>query len=208
MNYIIIIILSISVAIAFTFLVKFLAFRLRIVDIPNSDRKIHKKPIPLMGGLAIFLAYFLILFFFKKNLLMGDLNFQHWLGFFVGAVFLLIGGLLDDKYNFSPKWQIVWPILAAIAIISGGVGIEKIINPLGGFIFFPFWFSSIIIFLWILGMTYTTKLLDGLDGLASGVSAIGALIIFLFTISSKYYQPDIAIASLIFFWSSIRFFNI
>lgn len=199
MIYLFIIILSLILSIFFTSLVKKIALKFDIVDKPDFNRKIHKTPIPLLGGLAIFLAFFLSLFIFKKYLLVGDLNIYHWLGFFVGAVFLLFGGILDDKYNLAPKWQIIWPILASIAVILGGVNIEKISNPSGGFIFFPFWFSSLFIFLWILGMTYTTKLLDGLDGLASGVSAIGGLIIFLFTISSKYYQPDIAVASLIFF---------
>ncbi len=198
-NIFFIICLSIFISVILTYLVKILALKLEIVDKPDFNRKIHKKPIPLMGGLAVFLSFFILLLIFKKYLLLGDLNYHHWLGFFIGALFLLIGGLLDDRYNLSPKWQIIWPILSAISVVIGGVSIEKISSPLGGFIFFPFWLSSFIIFLWILGMTYTTKLLDGLDGLASGVSAIGALIIFLFTISSKYYQPDIAIASLIFF---------
>lgn len=191
--------ISFSISLLFTFLIKKTAFKLNIVDKPDGDRKIHKKPIPLLGGLAIFFAYFLILFFLKDKLLVGDLNIFHWFGFFIGAVFIVIGGVLDDKYNLPAKWQIVWPILASVAVILGGVNIEKISNPFGGFIYFSTFLSSAIIFLWILGMTYTTKLLDGLDGLASGVSAIGALVIFLFTISDKYYQPDIALASFIFF---------
>lgn len=176
-----------------------MALRFQIVDKPNIERKIHSKPIPLMGGLAIFISFFLVLFIFKEHLVAGDLNYHHWLGFFVGAIFLLIGGILDDKYNLAPIWQLIGPILAIIAVIGGGVRIEEVSHPLGGFIPFSWGLSSLIIFIWLLGMIYTTKLLDGLDGLASGVSAIGALIIFLFTISTKYYQADLALASLAFF---------
>ncbi|HPT08326.1 MAG TPA: epoxyqueuosine reductase QueH [bacterium] len=198
MLYLVIIILSLILSIIFTLIVKKLALKFNIIDQPDFNRKIHTKPIPLMGGLAIFLAFFITLFFFRDYLVIGNLNYNHWLGFFIGALFLLIGGLLDDKYNLPPKLQIIWPILAAVSVIMGGVSIEKISNPLGGFINFSFGLSAIIIFLWLLGITYTTKLLDGLDGLATGVSAIGGLIIFLFTISDKYFQPDIAVASLIF----------
>lgn len=199
MMYFLVIILSLSLSVVFTLAVRKIAQRLNVVDRPDFERKVHTTAIPLMGGLAIFLAFFLSLLFFHRQLLIGDLNLSHWLGFFIGAVFLLIGGLLDDKYNLPPRLQIIWPVLAALAVIAGGVSIEKISHPLGGFLFFPFAISSAIIFLWILGLTYTTKLLDGLDGLATGVSAIGALIIFLFTLSDKYFQPDIGLAALIFF---------
>lgn len=196
--YILALFLALLLSIALVLLVKRLALKFNIVDRPDFSRKIHQKPIPLLGGLAIFLAYFALIFLFLKYLLTGDLNINHWLGFALGALFLVIGGVLDDKYNLAPKWQIIWPILAGLAVILGGVNIEKISGFSGGFVYLPIWLSSLFIFAWILGMTYTTKLLDGLDGLASGVSAIGGLIIFLFTITSKYYQPDIALASLIF----------
>lgn len=199
MGYILAIIFSITISIVFTVLVKKIALKLNILDQPNSERKIHNKAIPLLGGVAIFCAYFLSLLIFKKYLFLGSLNISHWLGFFTGAIFLLVGGVLDDKYNFSPRWQIIWPILASLAVIFGGVSIQKVSGLNGSFLYFPFWLSASFIFIWLLGMTYTTKLLDGLDGLASGVSAIGALIIFLFTITTKYYQPDIAMASLLFF---------
>lgn len=191
--------MGLVLSIVFTVIVKKIALKLNIVDTPDFNRKIHKKPIPLLGGLAVFFAYFITLFLFKDYLLVGDLSLAHWLSFLLGGLFLVIGGVLDDKYNLAPKWQFIWPILASLAIVFGGVNIAKISNPWGGFIFLPFWISSLFIFLWILGMTYTTKLLDGLDGLAGGVSAVGGLIIFLFTITSKYYQPDIALASIILF---------
>ncbi|MDD3711485.1 MAG: epoxyqueuosine reductase QueH [Patescibacteria group bacterium] len=199
MTYFISGLVALLLSVYFTIRVKKLSFRFNIVDKPDFARKIHQKPIPLLGGLAVFLAYFLTIFLFRKHLLVGDLSINHWASFALGALFLLIGGILDDKYNLSPKWQFIWPILASLVVVLGGVSIDKISNPWGSFLFLPFWISSVFIFLWILGMTYTTKLLDGLDGLASGVSAIGALIIFLFTISSKYYQPDIALASIVFF---------
>lgn len=198
MSYILAIAFSVTISLVFTSIIRRVAFKFNILDEPNSARKIHQTAMPLLGGVAIFAAYFLSLFIFKKYLFLGALNVYHWLGFFGGAIFLLIGGVLDDKYNLSSRKQIIWPVLASIAVILGGVSIQKISGLNGELIYFPFWLSSVFIFAWLLGMTYTTKLLDGLDGLASGVSAIGALIIFLFTISTKYYQPDIAMASLLF----------
>ncbi|PKM91072.1 hypothetical protein CVU82_03380 [Candidatus Falkowbacteria bacterium HGW-Falkowbacteria-1] len=199
MLYIKIFIAFFLISVIFTVIIKKIALRFNIVDNPDGDRKIHKKITPLLGGVAIFFSYFLSLFVFRADLLSGNLEPSHWFGFFIGAVFIVVGGFLDDKYNLPAKWQIVWPVLASMAVVLGGVNIEKISNPFGDLIYFSTFLSSAIIFLWLLGMTYTTKLLDGLDGLASGVSAIGALVIFLFTISTKYYQPDIALASFLFF---------
>lgn len=172
-----------------------LAVRLGITDKPD-DRKIHAREVPLLGGLAIFAGFFIILYFVHGHLLTGNLLPRHWLGFFIGGCFLMIGGWLDDKYNLKPIQQIIWPILAIISVIVCGVEIEKITNPFGGY-FYLGAMSAVLIALWLLGMMYTTKLLDGLDGLVAGMTAIGALVIFLFTMSPKYYQPDIGLAALI-----------
>ena len=126
----------------------------------------------------------------------------------------MMGGFLDDKYNLKPGWQFIFPVLASLAVVAGGVEIGKITNPLGGFLYLDQWkipagqwggvaryfvvLSDSLIILRLLGMMYTTKLLDGLDGLVSGLGAIGGIIIFLFTITTKYYQPDIGLAALIF----------
>lgn len=196
---------SLILAYIFSIFIKKIALKFNILDIPDRKRKIHKKNIPLLGGFAIFLSFFIVLFFARDYILAGNLRLNHWIGFFIGGIILMLGGFLDDKYKISPGKQIIFPILASLALILGGVGIEKISNPFGGYIYLSFIFSNILIFLWLLGMIYTTKILDGLDGLVSGVTAIGAFIIFLFTISDKYYQGDIAMASIILFGACLGF---
>ncbi len=212
--YIIIFLVLASLSAVLTFFVSKLAWRWDILDRPSKKRKIHKKPTPLLGGLAIFIAFFIGLFLVRNTLVSGDLDYHHWLGFFVGGFFLMIGGFLDDKYGLKPSRQIVWPLLAILCVIVGGVGISKISNPLNDLIYLDTWKIPVLnwgdstyyltvlrdgfTFLWLLAMMYTTKLLDGVDGLVSGVAAIGGFVIFLFTTTTEYYQPDIAIASLIF----------
>ena len=213
MYYILLFIIGISLSAFFTFFVRKAALYLNIVDAPDKERKFHHGTIPFLGGVGIFLAFFIILFFVRGNLLSGNLEIRHWLGFFLGACFLVIGGVLDDKYRLAPKYQIIFPLLASFAVIAGGVEIIKITNPLGDFLhlntfkipvlyFSNSWHyfvvaSDTLIIVWLMGMMYTTKLLDGVDGLVSGVSAIGGLVIFLFTMTTKYYQPDIGLAALV-----------
>ncbi len=205
-NYIIPFLISLTLSVFLTLGVKRLASFFGVVDKPGI-RKIHDKPTPLLGGVAVFLAFFISLFIFSERFLAGNLDLRHLIGFFVGALILIIGGFLDDKYNLSAKKQIIFPLLAVLAVIIGGVEIDKITNPLGGFFYLKDFIIAgpILIFFWLLGMMYTTKLLDGVDGLVTGVGAIGGLIIFLFTLTTKYYQPDIALAALILAGAALGF---
>lgn len=199
MTYLLAAILAFSLTVCLTLIVKRLAIKFNIVDVPDSARKIHKVSTPLLGGVAIFIAYFLVILLFREQILIGNLSYKPWLGFFIGALILVIGGVLDDKYNLKPQQQIIFPLLAIAALIIGGVSIGEISNPFGGYFILDNWaiISPLLISLWLLGMMYTTKLLDGVDGLVSGISAIGGLIIFLFTLTTRYYQPDIALASIV-----------
>ncbi len=203
MFYLIIFISSLIVSAILTLIVKKVALYYKIVDVPDSGsgngRKIHQTATPLLGGVAIFLSYFLFLFIFAPHFLAGDLHWSHLISFFIGALIIVSGGIFDDKYNLKPSLQIIFPLLAIVAVILGGVEIQKITNPFGTYInlqSFAF-IGPVLISLWLLGMMYTTKLLDGVDGLVSGVSAIGGLVIFLFTLTTKYYQPDIAFAAIL-----------
>lgn len=210
MFYLFIFIISAILAAGLTLIVKKVATSLGILDMPDkagAGRKIHNRPIPLLGGVAIFLAYFIILFAFAPHFLSGNLRLSHMIAFFIGALIIVIGGALDDKYNLSPKQQIIFPLLAILAVILGGVEIGKITNPFGGYIDLSSLtiVGPILIAIWLLGMMYTTKLLDGVDGLVTGVSAIGGFVIFLFTTTTRYFQPDIAFAAILLAGSAFGF---
>ncbi|MDD4412396.1 MAG: MraY family glycosyltransferase [Patescibacteria group bacterium] len=195
MDYLLLFIFCFLLSAVSTTIVSGLAFKFKALDIPR-DRHQHKNVTPLWGGTAIFIALAIILFITKDKLLVGELNIYHWLGVLAGALTIIIGGMIDDKFNLTPVKQLIFPILASIFVIIGGVSIEKISNPFGGVLYIPAAVSAIFIILWLMGMMYTTKLLDGLDGLVSGVGAIGAFIIFLFTITTRWFQPDVAWAAL------------
>lgn len=208
MFYLLIFLASLALSALATVAVRHLAFRFRVLDWPDAaGRKIHEKPMPLLGGLAIFFSYFLLLFLFAPRFLAGNLEWRHLIAFAVGALILMIGGVLDDKKNLSPRKQIIFPLLAVVAVLAGGIEIGRISNPLGGYFDLSSWslVGSLIVALWLLGMMYTTKLLDGVDGLVSGISAIGGLVIFLFTLTTRYYQPDIAMAAILLAGASAGF---
>jgi UDP-GlcNAc:undecaprenyl-phosphate/decaprenyl-phosphate GlcNAc-1-phosphate transferase len=212
-----------ALALAFIFgkIVLRLAEKFNIMDNPGPDRKLHEEAVPLLGGVAIFLSFFIFAWLFRYYLLTGNLEPHHWLGVFAGALIIIIGGMLDDKFSLPPKLQFIFPLLAALAVAAGGVGIEKMSGFSGGLVYlnnikFPIleWGGKMHFFvliadsftiLWLLGMMYTTKLLDGLDGLVSGMAAIGAFIIFLFTMTTKYYQPDIGLAALMLAGAALGF---
>jgi UDP-GlcNAc:undecaprenyl-phosphate GlcNAc-1-phosphate transferase len=229
MCYIFFFVLAFLLSFLITFFVRKLALRLEIVDRPEvSGRKIHKEPIPLLGGLAIWVSYFLVILFLvliseirlTSNLLsfriFGDfITFNKLFWLFFGGLFLVIGGYLDDKYNLKARYQIIWALLAALTISFSSIGISHIKNPLPfeipfltakggeiirfdilklGFLTLP---QDLFTFVWLLVMMYTTKLLDGLDGLVSGVVSIGSLIIFFVTLLPFVHQYDTAFLAII-----------
>lgn len=199
----------------FTYFIRLFAIKKEIVDYPNP-RKIHSSPIPLLGGIAIFLSFFIVLSyftFFTPYILGKTLVIKKIIGVLVAGLFLMIGGFLDDKYNLPPKKQFIWPLLAVLTVIISGIGVEYITNPFGGYInlgikkflifnFFgnPHYFhfpADILTLIWLLAMTYATKFLDGLDGLVSGITIIGSTIIFGFCLFTIFYQPEVGLLAII-----------
>ncbi len=205
------------IAAILTWLVRRVALKYKIVDEPNESRKIHKSPMPLLGGLAIFLSFFAVLayyIFFTDKILGNEFVVKNLIGVFLGGALLMIGGFLDDKYKLAPKYQIIWPVLATAVVIVSGVGIDQITNPFGGLLHLDSWqkilfwwdgvpykitiLADLFTFVWLMGMMYTTKFLDGLDGLVSGVSTIGAVIIFFVSLMAEVAQPGTAMLAIIF----------
>ncbi len=212
MQYVGYFILTLLLSVLFVPLVYVVMHKLHIVDEPKAQtRKIHKKKIPLGGGLAIFLSFFIVVALAWQSKSIGvEVLPKHVLALFLGGLVLMIGGLLDDKYNLRPVKQIWFPIIASIIVIVFGIGPHAFSNPFGGLVdvsrfkisFGDFGnlivIADAIVFIWLMGMMFTTKFLDGLDGLVAGVVTIGSLVLFGFTIQDKWLQPEVALLSIIF----------
>ena len=194
------VIASFLLAVVLTDVFGMLARGLGVVDRPNGGKKQHAAPTPLLGGLGIFVAVNLVVFcvlFLSDHFTAGEITNRHFLGLFLGALILMIGGALDDVYDLPPYKTVWFPIVAALVAVCFGLGVEKVTNPLGGAFMIPAFVSDVVTFLWLLCLMYTTKLLDGLDGLATGISALGVGMIALLALSVAYFQPDVALLALI-----------
>ena len=197
--------ISFAISFVLTGLTRRLALFLRVHDVPDSPRKIHTEPRPKLGGTAIFLAFAVGLMILAVAGLTGEIAGSRLAAMIIGGAILIIGGALDDKYDLPAYIQIIFPLAAAFIVVGSGIHISYITNPLGGAIVldqykigaFPV-FGSIIVLLWILGMTYTTKFLDGMDGLVSGISGIAGLVIFGLSLAPAVQQTTTAFVSLVF----------
>ena len=201
--------ISLFLSVALTYGVKQLASHLGIVDKPGEHPKnIHRKPIPLLGGWAIYGAVFLcvlFLLFTSSVLTSGEITTRHYAGFLLGGLVLMIGGYLDDRYDLPPRAAILAPLFASFLVILFGVDIEKLTNPLGGVLFLANWQSDALVFVWLMVVMYALKFADGLDGLDTGISAIGTCMILLLASSAAYFQPDVQVLSAICLGALIGF---
>lgn len=157
-------------AFVLTPLVRVLAIKIKAIDVPTDGRRIHSKPIPRIGGLAIFLAFTIATIGFSKI----DRELATIL---VGGCTLVILGILDDVYRLNAFLKLAVQIIVALFAVSQGVTIDFI--GIGGkYIPFGAWSIPITV-LWIVGLTNAVNFIDGLDGLACGVSAISSISLFL-----------------------------
>lgn len=140
-----------------------LAFKIGAIDIPRDDRRMHSKPMPRIGGLAIYAAFTITTVIFCQPT--GEL-----ISIWFGGLILVILGILDDIYTLPTIVKFIFQLAVAFIAISQGVVISQI-NFFGRFIVFGM-FEIPITVLWIVGLTNAINLIDGLDGLACGVSAI------------------------------------
>ncbi len=199
-------------ALATTFVVRFFALKGGVIDRPDGGRKMHEKPTPLLGGLAVFAAFALTVFCLHEKLLGGFLLEKHLIGILAGSAILVAGGILDDRYRLKPSLQLAFPALASLTVILSGIGADFITNPFGGIFRLDLWNitlfqhsgvpyqltlpADLFTFAWLMGMTYTTKLLDGLDGLVSGLGVIGFAVIALLSLTPDVAQPELALLAM------------
>lgn len=161
--------LAVALTLGLTPLVRQLAIRVGAMDQPDK-RKVHTSPMPRMGGLAIFLSFWITAFLTQP--ITAELK-----AFAFGSLLILISGIWDDMKNIRPWMKLAFQFAAALVVILAGVKVTFITNLFADTPAILGWLSVPFTTLWIMGMTNAVNLVDGLDGLAAGVSAIAAFTI-------------------------------
>lgn len=171
---------ALVLALAGTPIMRRLALRTGTVDKPTA-RKIHINPVPLLGGLAIYLAFVLVLLFF------GDRDYVNQVvGILVGASLMSFMGVLDDRWGLGSYIKLAGQLLAASILIYSGVQVSIFGN----------WLDVAITLIWIVGITNAMNLLDNMDGLSGGIAMIAATYFTLLAAMSDQYLVGALAAAL------------
>jgi UDP-GlcNAc:undecaprenyl-phosphate GlcNAc-1-phosphate transferase len=169
-----------------------LARRFGFVDVPGKPRHVHHQPVPRLG-VSLYLAFVAAL---AVTLAVPRTDPHEWTrlaGMLVGLTLVELMGLIDDRRELGPPGQLGTLLVASAIVIAADVHIDQITNPLGTPIDFPAWFALPFTIFWLMGMSVTVNWLDGLDGLAAGVTLIASAILFVHTaFRQQPPQPTIA----------------
>ena len=180
-------VISFAVAYVMTPPVKSFAEKVGAIDIPKDDRRIHDHPIPRMGGLAIFVGFMVSMLF------LVEMN-KPVMGMLVGAVIIAVMGAVDDVVNLNAWVKLVFQIVAAGVAVRCGVVVDAISNPnlMSNVTTIQIGYLSVpLTIIWIIGCTNAVNLIDGLDGLAVGVSAISSFTMLI--VAMFVAEPTVAI---------------
>lgn len=162
------------------------------MDIPKDNRRMHKKPIATLGGVAIYIAFLLVMLIKSTGITVEEI------GIIIGGGIILTGGVIDDLKPLKPLHKLAFQLVAAIVVLSFGVSINVITNPISptveflkvGILSIPF---TII---WIIGITNSFNFIDGLDGLAAGVGAISSITMVVIAVMNGRYEAAVITAIL------------
>ncbi len=180
---------SIALAVAYfiTPRVKDLAIKLGALDAPD-DRKVHTRPIPRMGGLAIYAGFVLAV--------LASMHVsREIMGLLVGGTVILIVGIIDDLKPLPARVKLLGQIVAAAVLVMFDIRIEWLTNPFGEMLYVDYLAIPLTI-IWVVSLTNTVNLIDGLDGLAAGVSTIAAVTILLVALQLNFVTVAILTAAL------------
>ena len=190
-NYMLAFLIAIGAALVVTPGVILFAAKTGAMDAPDA-RKVHKKPIPRIGGIGIYIAFMAgMLVVMSMNVLTEEVSHEL-IGLLFGGSLIVLLGIIDDYKNLPAKVKLVGQIIAAtVLVVVFDVRIDFITDPFGDYLFLEFMAIPATIF-WIVGLTNTVNLIDGLDGLAAGVSTIACITIFLVAL-----QQDIMLVAVL-----------
>lgn len=189
-DYVLAFIIATGVALLITPGVILLAAKTGAMDAPDA-RKVHKKPIPRIGGLGIYTAFMVTILSLLNVVDVADDVMFELTGLMIGGSLIVLVGIIDDYKNLPAKVKLVGQIIAAAVLVIGfNVHIDFITDPFGDplsdYIYTEALAIPLTIF-WIVGITNTINLIDGLDGLAAGVSMIASITIFLVAMQQEIF---------------------
>lgn len=188
------ILLSVVLCLMITPLVRMISFKVGAVDVPNK-RRMNTTVMPSMGGVAIYLTFFLVIIFLQP------IPRNTSIPIFLSATIVVITGMIDDIKEISPKMKMLGLTIASIlVIVLNDLVVSQINIPFFGDILLPYWIGFPATIIWILAITNSINLIDGLDGLASGISIIALVtmgIISIFFLESGSLVASIMIFTLI-----------
>lgn len=175
-------IVSLGLALVLTPLVKKFAVKVGAVDVPDA-RKVHTRIMPRLGGLGIYLAFMIVLLLalplVTEYFTVRESNFVK--AFIAGSAVIVLIGALDDRFQLSAKVKFLGQIIAASVVVFGfDISVNFVNIPFNdSYSSLESWISIPFTILWIVGVTNAINLIDGLDGLAAGVSgiAIGTILV-------------------------------
>jgi UDP-GlcNAc:undecaprenyl-phosphate GlcNAc-1-phosphate transferase len=173
---------ALLIAFGATPVARLIAPKLGVMDHPNP-RKVHARPMPLLGGAAIVLASIATLLIFRDRF-----EFQQLISILFGAAWVSLLGIYDDRWGLRPILKLSGQVLAAVILIISGVKVQSL----------PFeWLNIIITLVWIVGLTNSLNLLDNMDGLSGGVAAVcAAFFMVMAAISHQIYVGALSAALL------------
>jgi UDP-GlcNAc:undecaprenyl-phosphate GlcNAc-1-phosphate transferase len=186
-TYIVAFTIALAAAYFLTPQVKNLAIKIGAVDTPDA-RKVHKGIIPRMGGLAIYAGFvFAVLASMHVS--------REIMGLLVGGTVILIVGIIDDLKPLPAKVKLLGQIAAAAVLVMFDIRIDWLTNPFGEMLYVDYLAIPLTI-LWVVSLTNTVNLIDGLDGLAAGVSTIASVTILLVALQQNFWTVAILTAAL------------
>lgn len=152
-----------------------------------GGRKIHAQPTPQIGGAALYAGIFFSYLLFSTTFTGAPSKAT--LGLFAASSLVFVLGLRDDFHEMSALTKLIMQIIAAVILVSSGIKIQFVTNPFSSqMVSLGLWGAAVTVF-WVVAVTNAINLVDGLDGLAAGVSLIACFIFFLLLLIEGRDQP-------------------
>ena len=183
-----------------------IANKIGAVDIPKDDRRMRKKSMPKLGGIAVISGFLIsIIYLLSVMTIEGSIDLfgeeaylKKLIGIFLGIIIITITGIIDDVKTIKPYQKLIGQVLAAIVVVLFGVKIDQINIPILSELGLSSNFSAVITVIWIVAITNAINLIDGLDGLSSGIALISCIsLLIIFALNDSPIIAILIITSLI-----------